>query len=78
MHVLELTEPIRERSSRFVCEMAAQDSAWRRERVLKEICQSAVSVKAHLSAPESAVELFSTLRSVLQASYILSVVNVLG
>lgn len=38
---------------------------------------SVCCVKMHFSAPESAVELFSTLRSVLQASYILSVVKAL-
>lgn len=54
-----------------------QDSAWRRERVLKEICQFVSSEKMYFSAPESAVELFFKLHSILQALYILSRVKVL-
>lgn len=54
-----------------------QDSAWRRQRVLKEICQFVSSEKMYFSAPESAVELFFKLHSILQALYILSRLKVL-
>lgn len=44
---------------------------------MKEICQFFLSEKMYFSAPESAVELFSELHSILQALYILSIVKVL-
>lgn len=43
----------------------------------EEICQFVSSEKMYFSAPESAVELFFKLHSILQALYILSRVKVL-